>query len=132
STANSHNQWKADFSKRGGHLLWFTNQRDVAQKKLSITEAQAKAEQFLKSHGYDQMQAVSYDEYQNISNFMMARVDGDVVIYPDQLSIKVALDNGEVIGLNAAQFVYSSANKRQVGKPELTAEQAKSHLNKNF
>lgn len=121
----------ADFTKKGGKLLWFMNNRPVETKKLSIDQAADKAASFLKQQGYPEMQAVGYDEYQNVASLTMAAVRSDVLIYPERLTIKVALDNGEVTGLQATDFVYEQ-KQRKLSKPELTEQEARKKLNPNF
>ncbi|MNI80698.1 Sporulation protein YpeB [compost metagenome] len=53
------------------------------------------------------------------------------MIYPEKIVVKVALDNGEVSGLQAADYLFEH-KERQFPKPGLTAEQAKKELNPKF
>lgn len=124
---------KADYSKRGGHLLWFMNQREVDNTALTIDEAVQNAQQFLQQHGFEEMTPVTYDEYNNVVSLVMARKEGEVIIYPEKLTVKVALDNGEVTGLQAVDYVYESKDKDKVlPEPALSADEAKKRLNPNF
>ena len=54
---------------------------------------------------------------------MLFRSDG-VLIYPDLLKVKVALDNGEIVGFDAYQYLMSH-RKRDIPKPKLTEEEAR-------
>lgn len=124
---------KADYTKRGGHLLWFMNQREVQNTSLTIDEAVRNAQQFLQQHGFEEMTPITYDEYNNVVSLVMARKQGDVILYPEKLTVKVALDNGEVTGLQAVDYVYQSKDKeRVVPEPALSADEAKQRLNTNF
>jgi spore germination protein len=124
---------KADFSKRGGHLLWFLNSRDVSEPTVSVEQAVGLAQQFLKQRGFDdEMVPVSYDAYNGVASLTMARKLGDVVVYPEKLSVSVALDNGEVIGLQAVDYVLKNNKERRIPEAKLTAEQARAKLNPEF
>ncbi|NOU97583.1 germination protein YpeB [Paenibacillus sp. LMG 31456] len=120
-----------DYSTKGGQLLWFSFTRDVKEKKLDIRSARDTAAEFLDSHGYANMTAVSYDEYNNIGNITFASRDNEIINYLDKLAVKVALDNGEVTGLQATDYVFDH-KERQLKAAKLTIEEARKVLNPNF
>ena len=122
---------QADFSKRGGHLIWFMNNRPVRSRELGVEQAVKLAQQFLKQRGFDDTQPVSYDEYSNVATLTMARKIGDTIIYPEKLSIEVALDNGEVLGLQASDYARKK-DDRKVPEAKLSAEEAAKKLNPEF
>ncbi|TDF99321.1 germination protein YpeB [Paenibacillus piri] len=121
----------ADYTAKGGQMLWFSTSRDVNEKKLDVRRARDIASEFLDAHGYKNMAAVSYDEYNNIANITFASRDHDVINYLDKLAVKVALDNGEVTGLQATDYVFNHKD-RQTAAPKLTIEEARKVLNPNF
>jgi len=53
------------------------------------------------------------------------------VIYPQKLVVQVALDNGEITGLHATDYVYEG-HERKIEPPTMTLEEARSVLNRNF
>jgi spore germination protein len=120
-----------DVAKRGGKVLYFMNHRDVDSSQLSVEEATQRAQRFLDDHDYGELTPVSYDTYQNTASITFATVQDDVIIYPQKLVVQVALDNGEITGLHATDFVYES-HTRQLEQPTLTLEEARSVLNTNF
>jgi spore germination protein len=128
---DNENNIKMDFTKKGGKLIWYMDSRNVNKKKLSIDQASDKAKAFLEDHDYKDMQAVSYDEYQNVANITFARVQDDIIIYPEKIAVKVGLDNGKITGMQASDYVYEH-QERQFEKPKLSAKEAKEILNPNF
>ncbi|MFH5184765.1 germination protein YpeB [Paenibacillus sp. TAB 01] len=126
--ANTNDGVHMDYSTKGGQLLWFSASRPAAEKKLDIRQARDAAAEFLDSHDYKDMTAVSYDEYNNIGNLIFATRKNNIVNYIDKVGVKVALDNGEIIGLQATDYVYNH-KERQLKEPALTAEQARKSLN---
>ncbi|WP_169081840.1 germination protein YpeB [Paenibacillus sp. PL91] len=117
-----------DFTKKGGQLIWFMNPRDIGEKKVDFTKAQASADSFLKNHGFNNMKAVSYDMFKNMGAFTYVNVQSGVLIYPDKLTVKVALDNGETVGLQANDYVYEH-HKRKLPSPILSKAEARKALN---
>ncbi|MBP1155236.1 MULTISPECIES: germination protein YpeB [unclassified Paenibacillus] len=121
-----------DFSTKGGQLLSFSATRDVPEKKLDLRQARDIAAQFLDEHNYKDMTAVSYDEYNNIANLTFAaRTNDDVINYLEKVAVRVALDNGEVTGLEATDYVFDKKD-RQLPAPKLTNEEALKTLSPNF
>ncbi|MGG1598709.1 germination protein YpeB [Paenibacillus naphthalenovorans] len=120
-----------DFSSKGGQLLWFSASRDVPEKKLDLRQARDIAAQFLDEHDYKDMTAVSYDEYYNTANLTFAARTNDVINYLEKVAVRVALDNGEVTGLEASDYVFDKKD-RQLPAPKLTNEEALKTLSPNF
>ncbi|MCF6093517.1 germination protein YpeB [Microaerobacter geothermalis] len=121
---------KMDVTKTGGHVIWFLNNRDVAQPKIDLEQARVKADQFLKRHGYPPMESIKMNQYDNLGLFTFVYKQGNVFVYPDAITVKVALDKGEVIGLNAEEYLLSHT-KREIPRPALSENEARSKVNGN-
>lgn len=121
-----------DYTRNGGHLISFNYERTLQQPKLSYAEAKQQADGFLKSKGYDDVVAVSYDQFGEVGNFTYASTRDGVVVYPEKISLRVALDNGQVTGMQASDYVYEKDNGVDIPKAKLTAAQAKKYLNPDF
>lgn len=120
-----------DFTRKGGELLWYMNPRVVKTRKLDFSAAKSKAAQFLERHDYKNMTPVTYDEYDHVSVFTFVGQKDNVKIYPDKVTVRVALDNGEAVGLQASDHVYAP-RILSAGKPKLSAAQARKSLNSDF
>jgi len=121
-----------DFTKRGGELIWFMNSREIGNRSsVGLEEADRVARAFLGERGFPEMRAIAADPYDNAVNLTYAPVRNGAVIYPRKLTVKVALDNGEVIGLNAADYVYER-REPNVAKPALTEAEARKRLHPDF
>lgn len=131
ATNESGSEVAMDFTKKGGQLIWFMDNRSIGEPKISPEEAGQAAQTFLNNHGYSGMSPVSFDAYQNVANLTFATKQDDVVIYPDKVTIKVALDNGDTIGLQASDAIFEH-KKRELKRPSLSLEQAKKSLHGNF
>jgi spore germination protein len=120
-----------DVSKKGGHVIYYVTSRDVQERNVDLQGAQAAATEFAAMHGYESMIPVNYDEYANVASFTFAHKDGEVTVYPEKIVVKVALDNAEVTGLQATDYIYEH-KERQFPKPALTIEEAKKAVNPSF
>lgn len=123
---------RMDFTKKGGEIVWLMNSRPTGKKLLSVEDAGDAALDFLNEHHYSGMKAVSYDEYQNVASLTFAKETNGVIVYPEKLTVKVALDDGTVLGLQATDYVFEHNKKRTIKSPKLTLQQAKKALNPNF
>ncbi len=71
------------------------------------------------------------DASNNTSNSGEIKRNNSIVCYPDLLKVKVALDTGDIIGLEAQSY-YSSHHERSLEKPQITIDEARSKINKNL
>ncbi len=121
----------ADVTKVGGHVLWMMFNRPIGKKGMDLEQAQGRAEAFLDRLRYPFMEVVSYDEKDNAATFNLVRREGKVRIYPETVTVKVALDNGEVLAFSADEFVFNHRD-RKLPKPELTPAEARKRLSKRI
>lgn len=124
-------QIKAEYSKRGGHLLWFMNNRDIAEREIDSQKAVDFAQQFLAQHEFTDLTPISYDEYENMASITFARKVDDIVIFPQKLTVKVALDNGETLGMQAVDYVTEDQTWN-LQEPKLDEKEALEKLNPQF
>lgn len=121
-----------DYTRNGGHLIGYYNSRDIGDKTVSSDVARQHADQFLKSKGYPNLVPVTYDEHDNIGNFTYVMKQGDVLIYPEKITVRVGLDNGGVTGLQASDYVYEQEEGLKTNKPKLSLAEARKYLNTNY
>ncbi|MBP3964444.1 germination protein YpeB [Paenibacillus lignilyticus] len=125
------NPIELDYSQKGAQLIWFENPRDIGKPIVSIGDARKKADEFLSRHGYPKMKAITYDRSDSMAVFTFVTNQNGVLIYPDKLTVKIALDNGDAVALQASDFVYEH-HKRKLPKPKLMSADARAALNPDF
>ena len=118
-------------SKKGGHVIWMRNSRSIGKEKLTIEQAQRKAIEFLEAKGFKNMEPNYYQKYDGGVLFNFVLTEDNVTIYPDLVKVKVALDNGEIVGFDAAQY-YSFHQDRNIKEPTLSLEEARNRLREDF
>ena len=120
-----------DITKKAGHPIWFINNRDVKEQVLSLNEADSKAAAFLKENGFKDLEVFESTQFDNIGVFNFVTNSNGVRIYPEAVKVKVALDNGDIIGVSAEEYL-KSFQTRTIEKPAITMEQARSKVNPNL
>ena len=120
-----------DITKKAGHPIWFINHRDVKKQVLSLNDADNKAAAFLKETGFKDLQIFESTQYDNIGVFNFVSTLNNVRIYPESVKVKVALDNGDIIGVSAEEYL-KSFHTRTIEKPTLSLKQARAKVNPKF
>lgn len=118
-------------SKKGGHVISMNANRDVNTESITQEQADEKGKQYLESKGFSNMKETYYLKQDGIVTINYAYNQENVVMYPDLIKVKVALDNGEILGLEATGYL-NNHQKRDISNVKITKEEAKKNLNKNL
>ncbi len=114
-------------SKQGGHVVLLLNPRPVAAAKLTDDQARTQALSFLNSRGLTGFMPSYTLRQQNVLTISFVSTQDAVAVYPDQVKLQVALDNGQVLGYEALGYL-TSHHRRALPSPKITAAQAKAKL----
>jgi spore germination protein len=109
----------ADFTVRGGHLLSLLVERPSGKGTMPEAEIRKLAEEFLRQLGYEDL---VYEESRENSHFWhlsFVRIDPDTggKVFADGVQVKLAKDNGEVLGVNAMEYIQKEVLEAQPVKP---------------
>ena len=77
------------------------------------------------------MKETYYLKQDGIVTINYAYNQGNVTVYPDLIKVKVALDNGEILGLEATGYL-NNHSVRDIKNIKISIEEAKKDLNKNL
>ncbi|MFD2445877.1 germination protein YpeB [Bacillus sp. CGMCC 1.16607] len=120
-----------DITKVGGYPIWYILSRDVKTQKISLNQASQDAIKFLKDNGFEDLDLFESSQYDHIGVFTFVGKQKDVRIYPDAIKVKVALDNGKIIGLSASDYLKSHYT-REIPAPSLSEKEARTKINPNL
>ena len=98
----------ADITVKGGHILSFLSERPIQEQKgVSQQQVRDLTNEFLKRAGYNDVQIVEMRENHQAWHIALARVVGKdkAFVYPDGIQLKISKDSGELLGLNAMEYV---------------------------
>lgn len=128
---DNNNPLTISISKKGGHIVNMNYNRKVDIESISQEEANKIGKEFLKSRGIENMKETYYLKEDGIVTINYAYEQNGVVVYPDLIKIKIALDNGEVLGMETSGYL-NNHTVRDISKVKISKEEAKSNLNKNL
>ncbi len=118
-------------TKRGGFVLYMLDNRNVSKEILSVREAMQHAHMFLKEKGYEPMESSYYEKTGNVATINFAAGQDDVILYSDLIKVKVALDNGEILGFESQGYLMSHT-KRNFSEVVLSPQEAEGKVNKHL
>lgn len=113
----------ADVTKKGGHVIWMLYSRNMGQETLNVDSAKEAGLKFLESRGYKNMKDTYYLKEDGVATINYAYTQDEVVMYPDLVKVKIALDTGEVVGFESKGYIMNHT-EREIPAPGLTEEQA--------
>ncbi len=130
-TNNDGNNINISISQKGGHIVAMNSDRDVNVESISQEEANEKGKTFLTEKGFPNMTETYFLKQDGIVTINYAYTQDGVIMYPDLIKVKVALDNGEVLGIETTGYL-NNHTQRDVSNVKISAETAKQSLNKNL
>ena len=118
-------------SETGGSIVYMTSDREVNVENLTYEQANEKGIEFLNQKGFNNMKQTYYLKNEGVITINYAYQQDGVLMYPDLIKLKVALDNGQILGIETTGYL-NNHTQRDVSKVKITKEQAKEKLNKNL
>lgn len=97
-------------SEHGGKIVNLTVVRPMGKVMLGEESAKACAKEFAAKLGYD-VEPVWYLSAGDAAYVNLAPIENDVVLYTDLVKVKVALDNGEALGLEAKNYCLNHGER---------------------
>lgn len=119
-------------SKKGGHIIDYNCERDVYEKNLDSASACNLGKDFLNTHEFISMKETYFMEKGNILTVNYAYFSNDVICYPDLIKVKIALDNGEILGIEARNYFNNHDENRNYNKYSINVSDALENVNKNL
>ncbi|MBU7593325.1 germination protein YpeB [Metabacillus halosaccharovorans] len=117
-----------DITKKGGYPIYLVQNREIKNKEISLNQATDHATEFLKKHGFEDLDLFESAQYDNIGVFTFVSILDGVRVYPDAIRMKVALDNGEVIGFSARDYL-AAHKQREIPSVKISKDEAAKKLN---
>lgn len=113
---------------KGGSPYMMLYNRQVANDSTTMEKAKEIGKKFLEAKGFKNMVDTYYLKEDNTAVINYAYKQDNVVVYSDLVKVKVALDNGEILGLEAKAYLAAHM-KRSIPAAKITMEKAKSQIN---
>lgn len=78
---------------------------------IEAKDAERYAESYVRDLGIPDMKAVWASLYENVYYINLAPERDGVILYPDLVKVKVAADNGKVIGMESLNYIYNHVDR---------------------
>lgn len=148
-TMTNEAHFSISVSKKGGHVVSMNSSRDVAEQSMSKEQAIQSGKDFLSAREFKDMKETYYMEEGNIITVNYAYTQElnlkgqeptgetkeelrNIIIYPDLVKVKIALDNGEILGIEATNYLNSHKEKREIPDIKIGPRQVLDRINKNL
>lgn len=128
---NSEESAGINIAKKGGHIVQFDKNREVSENKITKEEAKEIGKTFLDGKEFKNMEPTYCSITENIITVNYAYSQDGVIVYPDLVKVKIAMDNGEILGLESSGYL-NSHEERTISEAKITIDQAKENLNSNL
>jgi spore germination protein len=118
-------------SKVGGKVVSLICEGAVQGSSMDYKEAEKVAGKFLEDKGYRNMVPTYGQHNDGMAVFNFAYEDGDYIVYPDLIKVKVSLATGNPIGFEALNYLMAH-KERDLKEPKLSLEDARKLVNRNL
>lgn len=115
-------------TRQGGFLCYYLKPRQVTEAGMDTEDAIDRAVTFAAAAGYDGLEPSYYELRDNLLTVQLVRRQGDILCYPDQVKVEVALDNGEVLGCDARSYLMNHQQNRTLPAPAFSSAEAAGKL----
>ena len=119
-------------SQKGGHVVFMNYNRSIEAETITENRANEIGKDFLNTHGFSSMKETYYLKQEGVLTINYAYLQssefGDTIIYSDLVKLKIALDNGQIMGIETTGYL-NSHYQRNIENVQITKEEAKQTLN---
>lgn len=130
-TLKNGNHGYINITEQGGKVLLLDLYREVQTENILIEQASSIGKQYLENHGFTNMKESYFTNENGILTINYAYNQNGIICYPDLIKVKVALDNGEILGLETQGYL-NSHHEREMPTAHISMQEAESRLNPNL
>ncbi len=121
-----------DISKMGGKVIYLMDNKALNKPNIDLEKAIEIGKEYLESLGYENMQPTYTLKYEdNVTINYVFTID-DILVYTDQIKLKVALDNGDIIGMEADKYLVSHTKNREIPTININADEGKENIGRRL
>lgn len=118
-------------TKKDARLYLMIGDRKVTDDKINIDEAKKSGLDFLNKIGITDIKDTYYLKVENMAIINYAAKQDNVLIYPDLIKVKVALDTGEVLSVEAQGYIFNHRTRDNI-IPSISIDEARKAINKDI
>ncbi|MBR6812451.1 MAG: germination protein YpeB, partial [Oscillospiraceae bacterium] len=123
SCAKRDSRLYINVTRKGGRVISVYGSFGTLEERLNEAEAVNIADVFLMSRGFENMKATYTQKSGGAVTINYAPLQDNVLLYPDLVKVKVALDDGSIIGFDSQGYI-ASHRERQIPSEEIDPAKA--------
>lgn len=120
-----------DVSKKGGKIIYLLDNKSMNRPTIDEEKAKDIGTNFLKNIGYKSMTPTYTLKYEDTMVINYVYNIEDIAVYTDQVKLKIALDDGSIIGMEAEKYLVSHIENRNLPQIKVSAEEGRKKIGKN-
>ncbi|MES9681334.1 germination protein YpeB [Gottfriedia acidiceleris] len=120
-----------DITEKGGYPVWVIDSRDIKAQKIDLNQASINGLKFLERNKFSNMELTESSQYDTIGVFTYVTKQDGVRIYPESITMKIALDDGSIVGFSSRNYL-AAYTKRTIPKPKISVEEARNSISSNI
>ena len=120
-----------DITKVGGMLCRLMINTDGEEQRLDIEQAIESGREFLVEQGYQNMEPIYRTQQGNYVTVSYAYTDKGVTYYPDVCKVKISLDSGNIVALDAHGYLCCH-EYRNLKTPSYSLEEGEEYITKKL
>ena len=109
-----------NISQNGGKLVYMLDNKMPKESKIDVKKAIELGKTYLDNVGYKNLKESYYSKDGNLLTVSYVYEQNNIAIYPDQIKVKVSLEDGSVIGVEAQKYLTAHDENRQMPSPKIT------------
>jgi len=113
-----------EISKNGGKVVYLLDGRAANKSSIDIKTAVSIGEKYLNNLGFNNMAVTFTLNSDNVVTANYIFKQNGIIIYPDQIKIKIALDDGSILGVEAEKYLVAHQDKRDLSVPKISRSDA--------
>ncbi|XRG77690.1 germination protein YpeB [Rossellomorea sp. GAMAL-10_SWC] len=120
-----------DITEKGGYPVWVIDRRNIKAQKIDLNQASINGLKFLVRNKFSNMELTESSQYDTIGVFTYVTKQDGVRIYPESVTMKIALDDGSIVGFSSRNYL-AAYTKRTIPKPKISVEEARNSISSNL
>ena len=116
-------------TKQGGYVMYMRKFRQTGEQTIHYEQAVKLAEEYLLNASGERFVTTYYFADEGVCTVNFAFKEGSTICYPDLIKIGVALDNGEIVFVEAGGYIANHYT-RTIATPKYTVSEARERLSK--
>lgn len=121
-----------EISKNGGKVVYLLDNRLINNPTMDIKKAIDIGSKYLQDLGYKDMVSTYSLRYENTAIINYIYKKDNIVIYPDQIKLKIALDDGSIIGIESEKYLVAHEENRKFSAAKISQVEAQTKVSKRL